>query len=55
VDDAVALLREAANSRGDERFAGYAQWQLDYLRWHREIQNRLEEIRQRRTATEKRQ
>jgi tetratricopeptide (TPR) repeat protein len=53
-DDAVALLREVANSKGDERLAGYAQWQLENLRWHREIQARLEEIRQRRLATEKR-
>jgi tetratricopeptide (TPR) repeat protein len=53
-DEAVTLLREVANSKGDERLAGYAQWQLENLRWHREIQARLEEIRQRRLAAEKR-
>lgn len=53
-DEGITLLREAANSRGDERFAAYAQWQLENLRWHRETQGRLQDIRQRRLATEKR-
>jgi tetratricopeptide (TPR) repeat protein len=53
-DEAVTLMREVANSKGDERLAGYAQWEIENHRWHREIQARLEEIRQRRLAAEKR-
>jgi tetratricopeptide (TPR) repeat protein len=53
-DDAIAMLRDAANTRGDERFAGYSQWQLELLRWQRETALKLEDIRQRRLAVEKR-
>ena len=35
--EAVELLREAANSRIDERTAGYAQWELEMQRWQREM------------------
>ena len=52
-EEAAALLRETANSRGDERFAGYAQWQLEVMRWQREVDDRLQNIRQRRQTTEK--
>jgi tetratricopeptide (TPR) repeat protein len=53
-DDALPLLREVANSRGDDKLAGYAQWQLEMLRWQRDMQDRLQDIRQRREAVEKR-
>jgi TolA-binding protein len=53
-DDAIALLREVANSKGDERVAGYAQWQIENMRWHRDTQARLLEIRRRLQEMEKR-
>jgi len=51
---AVELLREVANARGDERTAGYAQWQLEMNRWQREINDHLQNLRRRRLAAEKR-
>ncbi len=53
-DEALPLLREVANSRGDNKLAEYAQWQLEMIRWQRDVQNRLQDIRQRREALEKR-
>ncbi len=53
-DDAIALLREVANSKGDERVASYAQWQIENMRWHRDTQARLQEIRRRLQDMEKR-
>jgi tetratricopeptide (TPR) repeat protein len=53
-DDAIALLRDVANSRGDEQMAGYAQWEIENLRWHRETRLRLNDIRQRLLGIEKR-
>ena len=53
-EEAAEFLRDAANSRGDERFAGYAQWQLEMQRWQREIHNQLEDLRRRRLNLEKR-
>jgi tetratricopeptide (TPR) repeat protein len=53
-DEGIALLREVANSRGDEHLAAYAQWQIENVRWQRETQARLQEIRQRILAMEKR-
>ena len=53
-EEALPLLREVANSRGDEKLAGHAQWHLEMLRWQRDIQDRLQEIRQRRASLEKR-
>lgn len=53
IDDAVPLLRDVANSRGDETMAAYAQWQLELVRWKRDINDRLQEIRNRRAALEK--
>jgi hypothetical protein len=52
-EQALPLLRDVANSRGDERLAGYAQWQLEMLRWQRDVQERLGEQRGRRLALEK--
>jgi tetratricopeptide (TPR) repeat protein len=51
--EAVSLLREVANSRGDEKLAGYSQWELELLRWQRDVSERLDAQRQRRKAVEK--
>ncbi len=39
-EEATALFRDVANSRGDEKLAGYAQWQLELLRWQRDVQEK---------------
>ena len=52
-EEALPLLRDVANSRGDEKLAGYAQWQLEMVRWQRDMHNRLEEQHQRRLTLEK--
>jgi TolA-binding protein len=52
-EEAAALFRDVANSRGDEKLAGYAQWQLELLRWQRDVQEKLQGHRQRRLALEK--
>jgi tetratricopeptide (TPR) repeat protein len=52
-DEAIELLREAANARNNERTAGYAQWLLEMQRWQREIANSLEDIRRRRLTAER--
>lgn len=51
--EAADLLREAANSRVNERIAEHAQWQLEMVRWRNEVEARLQNIRQRRAAAEK--
>jgi TolA-binding protein len=51
--DASELFQEVANNRGDEKLAGYAQWQLETLRWQRDLAQRLQDIRQRYQALEK--
>ncbi len=51
--EAVPILREVANLRGDEKVAAYAQWQLDMFRWDREVHEALQGLRQRRLALEK--
>jgi Anaphase-promoting complex, cyclosome, subunit 3 len=53
-DEAIAMLREVASSKGDEHMADYAQWQIENMRWHRDVQNRLTEIRRRLGTGEKR-
>ena len=50
--EATEVLQEVANYRSDERVAGYAQWQLEMLRWQRDVALRLQEFRQRREALE---
>ena len=52
-DEAMPLFREVANSRGDEKLAAYAQWQLEMFRWQRDVQDKLQGHRQRRLALEK--
>ena len=46
-NEAAELLQEVANYRGDEKLAGYAQWELEMLRWHRDVAQKLQDIRQR--------
>lgn len=53
-EEALPLLREVANSRGDDKLASYAQWHLEMLRWQRDVQQRLQDFRQRRESLEKR-
>jgi tetratricopeptide (TPR) repeat protein len=53
--EAGDLLQEVANTRADEKLAGYAQMQLEAQRWRRDLDQRLEEVRQRQKAVEKRQ
>jgi hypothetical protein len=48
--EAAELLQEVANYRGDEKVAGYAQSQLEMLRWQRDVAQRLQDIRQRHQA-----
>jgi tetratricopeptide (TPR) repeat protein len=50
--DAAELLQDVANYKGDERLAGYAQSQLEMLRWQRDVSQRLQDIRQRHQAIE---
>ncbi len=50
--DAAELLQEVANYKGDEKLAGYAQSQLEMLRWQRDIAQRLQDIRLRYQALE---
>jgi hypothetical protein len=52
-DEAAALYREVANSRGDEQVAACAQWQLTVLRWQKDMTEQLGRIRQRRLELEK--
>jgi TolA-binding protein len=52
-EDAAAIYREVANTLGDEPVAACAQRQLVVLRWHREAQESLAEIKLRRMALEK--
>ena len=51
--EATALYLQVANTKGDEQVAACAQYQIAALRWHKEVQDRLTEIKQRRLAIEK--
>jgi tetratricopeptide (TPR) repeat protein len=48
--EALPLFREVANSRGDEKLAAYAQWQLEMHRWERDVRDSIQALRQRRLA-----
>ncbi|MBI3407989.1 MAG: hypothetical protein HY040_06490 [Planctomycetes bacterium] len=52
-DDAAALQREVANIRGDDQLAECAQWQLNTMRWRREVVDQLRGIRERLKTLEK--
>jgi tetratricopeptide (TPR) repeat protein len=51
-DEAAALYREVVNSKEDPFVSDCAQWQLGALRWRRELESRLQQLRQRRQAVE---
>ncbi len=51
-DEAITLYREVAAVKGDESVAQCAVWQLGVLRWHKETQDRLGALRQRRSSLE---
>jgi Flp pilus assembly protein TadD len=47
VDEAAAIYREVASSKGDEILAECAQWQLNTLRWEREFEQQFRQPQQR--------
>ena len=49
-DEAAAAYREVVNSRDDPFLADCAQWQLSALRWRRDLETRLQEIRRKNEA-----
>jgi hypothetical protein len=53
VDEAGAIYREVANSKGDEVLAECAQWQLNTLRWQREFEQKLRQPQHRLEDLEK--
>jgi tetratricopeptide (TPR) repeat protein len=52
-DEAAALYREVAGSKGDEVLADCAQWQLTAIRWERDLDQQLRQPQQRLTDLEK--
>jgi hypothetical protein len=50
---AIGLFEDVVKVRGDERLVDYARWQLEQLHWHRNVENVLQDIRQRLKASEK--
>jgi tetratricopeptide (TPR) repeat protein len=52
IDEAATLYREVVNAKEDDILADCAQWQLSAFRWRRDLENQLEQIRQRRHALE---
>jgi TolA-binding protein len=51
-EEAAAVYREVAGSKGDEFTAECARWQLNNLTWKRDIETQLAQLRQRRKALE---
>jgi tetratricopeptide (TPR) repeat protein len=51
-EEASAMFREIANTRGDEQVAACAQWQLSIIRWKNEYKTQLQQIRERTKALE---
>jgi hypothetical protein len=47
-DEAAKLYREIAGSKGDEMVAELAQWQLQSMRWRRDMEEQIKDLRQRR-------
>ncbi len=48
LDEASALYREVAATKGDPQVADCAQWQLSTIRWRQQLEKQLAEMRQRR-------
>lgn len=51
-EEALPLYREVANAKDDAFLAECAQWQLGALSWRRDLEARLQQLRQRREAVE---
>jgi hypothetical protein len=47
LDEAAAIYREVAGSKGDEVLADCAQWQLTAIRWQRDLDQQLRQPQQR--------
>jgi hypothetical protein len=54
-DEAAAAYREVVNSRDDPFLTDCAQWQLSALRWRRDLETRLQEIRRKNEAMDTKQ
>ena len=52
LDEAATLYREVANAKEDAILAECAQWQLGAVTWRRDLESRLQQLRQRRQALE---
>ncbi len=52
LEEAETMYREVANSRVDEMVTDCAQWQLSSIRWQREMEGEIEQLRQRRKGLE---
>jgi TolA-binding protein len=52
LDEAAAAYRDVINSNDDDVLTECAQWQLNALAWRRDLETRLEQLRQRRLALE---
>ncbi|GIW78955.1 MAG: hypothetical protein KatS3mg105_0762 [Gemmatales bacterium] len=50
--EAEKLYRQVADTKGDEVLANLAQWQLDSLRWRREMQQKLDAMHKRMQSLE---
>jgi hypothetical protein len=46
LDEAAAIYREVASSKGDEILADCAQWQLSTLKWQRDLDRQIQELSQ---------
>lgn len=51
-DEAAAIYREVAGMREGEVFAECAQWQLNSIRWRRDILTQVDQLKQRRQEVE---
>jgi hypothetical protein len=50
LEEAASVYREVANAREDEVLTDCALWHLSAIRWRRDMETQLEEIRQRRRS-----
>jgi tetratricopeptide (TPR) repeat protein len=50
VEEAMVLYREVANSGGDELLVENAQWHLNAIKWQRDLEAQIDQVRQRRQA-----
>lgn len=52
IDEATALYREVANAKADQIVSECAQWQLGAIRWRKDLEAGLEQVRQKRKPPE---